>query len=214
MEDGFGVSKNRVQRLLQRIQYRAVMSRKRKRYPKTSSINARPNLLDRQFLPEQPNEVWASDITQVYCNEGWLYVCVVIDLFSRAVIGYSQGRRATTDLVMRAYRNAKSTSGLKRLDGVLCHSDQGAQYKSDLLVRWLNNQGATISMSRKGNCWDNACVESFFSLMKKQWLHPQGVQPLSYMRNRVTNYIDNIYNQWRVHGTHGEVPLVRYKKIS
>jgi putative transposase len=103
VEDGFGVSKNRVQRLLQRIQYRAVMSRKRKGYPKTSSINARPNLLDRQFLPEQPNEVWASDITQVYCNEGWLYVCVVIDLFSRAVIGYSQGRRATTDLVIPSH---------------------------------------------------------------------------------------------------------------
>ncbi|WP_226960845.1 IS3 family transposase [Thalassotalea sp. LPB0316] len=214
LAEGYQASPNRVQRLLQAQHYRAVMSRKQKRYPKVSRINTRPNLLNREFLPKSVNQVWATDITQVYCREGWLYVCVIIDLYSRAVLGYSQGRAATSDLVKKAYLNAKRFSKLSNLNGVLCHSDQGSQYKSDLIVRWLNAQGAIISMSRKGNCWDNACVESFFSLMKQQWLHPQGVQPLKYMSQRVTGYIENIYNRFRVHGTHGEVPLARYLRES
>ena len=211
-EEGVVVSKGRVQRLLQQQRYRAVMSSRRYRRPKAGdSTLAVANLLDRQFNPTRANEVWVSDITQIRCREGWLYVCVIIDLYSRAVIGQSMGKMVDAKLVKRALVSAKRFSGLSTLHQVLFHSDQGSQYSSVAIRGWLTRQGATISQSRRGNCWDNACAESFFSLMKQQWIYPAGMMVMNQMKRLVQSYISNFYNTWRVHGTLNQVPMLCYK---
>lgn len=208
---GERVSQGRVQRLLQKAGYRAVMARKRFVRPKPGKRElAVPNLLDREFYPDRANAVWVSDITQVHCQEGWLYVCVVIDLYSRAVIGCSTGSVVDAQLVTRALVAAQRCSGLKKLDQVLFHSDQGSQYSSQRVRQWLTDRGATISQSRRGNCWDNACAESFFSLMKQQWIAPAGLQGYTTMKQLVKSYVNSFYNTWRIHGTSNEVPMVRY----
>lgn len=210
-QEGIKVSPNRVQRLLQRVGYRAVMSRRlRKRYKEDKFSVAVDNLLDRQFRPEKRDQVWASDITQIRCQEGWLYICVIMDLHSRAIIGWSQGRSPDAVLVQKALERAKLFSGLKNLDGVLFHSDQGSQYCSYRVRRWLTVRGATLSQSRRGNCWDNACVESFFSLMKLQWVYPAGMTTLKAMKKLVREYVNDFYNNWRVHGTVKQVPMDCY----
>ena len=206
------VSINRVQRLLQKARYRAIMARKPRRNKAVMSQLALliGNLLNRQFDVERANQVWVSDITQIDCQEGWLYVCIILDLYSRAVIGFSLGTQADTGLVLDALQEARQVSQLSRLDGLLFHSDQGVQYRSEAVQSWLNRQGATLSYSRKGNCWDNACSESFFSLMKQQWITPAGCLTRKSMSQLVTEYIQQFYNTWRVHGTTNEVPMDRY----
>ena len=211
-QDRVQASQNRVQRLLQQAHYRAIMARKPRRKKAVASQLALliGNLLNRQFEVEQVNQVWVSDITQIDCQEGWLYVCVVLDLYSRAVIGFSLGTQSDTRLVLDALLEARQVSQLSRLDGLLFHSDQGVQYRSEVVQSWLNRQGATLSYSRKGNCWDNACSESFFSLMKQQWVTPAGLQSRKNMSQLVTEYIQQFYNTWRIHGTTNEVPMDRY----
>ena len=211
-KSGVSASRNRVQRLLQQACYRAVMARKpRKKKPVSGELAVLiGNLLNRQFDVERANQVWVSDITQIACQEGWLYVCVVLDLYSRAVIGFSLSHRADTQLVLDALSMARQSSGRRHLDGLLFHSDQGVQYRSEAVQSWLNRHGATLSYSRKGNCWDNACCESFFSLMKQQWITPAGFMSRTRMRELVTRYIEMFYNSWRVHGTTNEVPMERY----
>ena len=208
---GISVSKNRVQRLLQRQGYRAIMCRKVLRHKKGLKQSAPvQNLLNRAFQPEKVNQVWASDITQIRCREGWLYVCVVMDLHSRAIIGMAQSKRNDAGLVVNALLQAQKTSGLSRLDKTLFHSDQGSQYCSLEVRQWLVRRGATISQSRKGNCWDNACVESFFSLMKQQWLYPVGITIMKKMKRLVSSYIGKFYNCWRIHGSIGQTPMACY----
>jgi putative transposase len=214
VDEGVSVSKNRVQRLLQQHQYRAVMTRKYRMIRRGSVLATFPNLLNRQFNPGRPNVAWASDITQIHCQEGWLYLCVVMDLHSRAVIGYSVDRAANTSLVQRALEDAWQTSGLTRLNGLLFHSDRGVQYTSFETQHWLVERGAVISLSRTGNCWDNAVVESFFSLMKQQWLYPIGVVKQKKMRKRINHYIDQVYNHWRIHGTRNQVPMMSYRQAA
>lgn len=205
---GICASKNRVQRLLQRQGYRAIMCRKVLKGAKQSAPVQ--NLLNRAFQPEKVNQVWASDITQIRCREGWLYICVVMDLHSRAIIGMAQNKRNDAGLVVNALLKAQKTSGLDSLENTLFHSDQGSQYCSFEVRKWLVNRGATFSQSRKGNCWDNACVESFFSLMKQQWLYPVGVTMMEKMKRLVSDYIGKLYNCWRIHGSIGQTPMACY----
>ena len=123
------------------------------------------NTLHRQFTVTQPNRVWAGDLTYVWTTEGWLYLAVVLDLYSRLVIGWAMGHRLTVDLAKRALimalANRTPTAGL------LHHSDRGSQYAATSYQRLLDAHGITTSMSRQGNCWDNACVESFFGTLKR-----------------------------------------------
>ena len=127
------------------------------------------NTLDRQFTVEAPNRVWAGDLTYVWTAEGWLYLAVILDLYSRRVIGWAMGHRLTVELVERALIMALGTR--TPLAGLLHHSDRGSQYAATSYQQLLAAHGVTASMSRTGNCWDNACIESFFGTLKRELVY-------------------------------------------
>jgi putative transposase len=124
------------------------------------------NVLDRQFMAERPNQKWVADFTYIWTGEGWLYVAVVIDLFSRRVVGWSMNANMTAQLVTDALIMAIWRRG--KPDALLHHSDQGSQYTSEQFQRLMGDHGITCSMSRSGNVWDNAAMESFFSSLKRR----------------------------------------------
>ena len=127
------------------------------------------NLLNREFYANRPNEKWVSDITYVATDEGWLYLAGILDLCGREIVGWSMGERMTKELVIRCLHQACGRRGNPR--GVLLHSDRGSQYCSHEYQRQLNKRGLICSMSRKGNCWDNAPMESFWGKLKQEWLN-------------------------------------------
>ena len=202
--EGFWCNKKRVQRLLKSVGYRSVVARKPGWRKPSSSLPVLPNLLNREFIVSAPNRVWVSDITQIRCQEGWLYVAVVLDLYSRRPVGWAAGQINSASLVLAALKKAWLS---RRPDGnqLLFHSDQGAQYRSEEVMGWLTRRQVTLSMSRRGNCWDNACAESFFALLKKEWVHPLGIVGREEMKQELSYYIDQFYPMSRRHGTLGDV---------
>lgn len=201
---GFFCSKNRVQRLLQAIGYRSCSAPKPGYRKPSPGLPVLPNLLNRQFAVSAANRVWVSDITQIRCEEGWLYLAVILDLYSRRVVGWAADVQNTADLVQLALTRAWSK---RRPDGqrLLFHSDQGSQYRSEQVMAWLTKRQVTTSMSRRGNCWDNACAESFFALLKKEWLYPLGELSRRDTLVELGYYIDEFYNVVRRHGTLGMI---------
>ncbi len=164
-EQGHRVGEHRVARLMRHDGLRAKAAKKWQ--ATTHSSHCLPvvaNTLQRQFTVSQPNRVWAGDITYVWTMEGWLYLAVLLDLYSRAVIGWAMGPRLTGDLTEQALRMALKTRQPQA--GLLHHSDRGSQYAAGPSQQILTAHGITASMSRKGNCWDNACVESFFGTLR------------------------------------------------
>jgi len=210
---GFRCSKGRVQRLLQSMGYRAISAPKPGYRKATSYWPVLPNLLNRQFKVDQPNRVWVSDITQIECEEGWLYLAVIIDLYARRVIGWACGAQNSSFLVEQALEKAWKR---RRPDGskLLFHSDQGSQYRSERIMRWLNRRGVTISMSRRGNCWDNACSESFFASLKKEWVKQLGKLTRKVMGEEIGYYIDQYYDKIRRHATLGYVAPAVFEKAA
>ena len=164
---GHGVGENRIARLM-RVE--GIRAKTVKQWRATTQSNHRlpvaENILDRQFTVEQPNRVWAGDITYVWTTEGWLYLAVVLDLYSRTVIGWALEARLTGDLTQQALTMAihRRTPNA----GLLHHSDRGSQYAATAYQQLLTTHGMASSMSRRGNCWDNACVESFFGTLNVQ----------------------------------------------
>lgn len=210
----YAVSNGRVQRLLQRHGYRAIAARKVRRFKSAQVHKFIPNLLNRQFNVTKANQVWVSDITQIPSKEGWLYLCTINDLGSRAIVGHSMGRRPDALLVRRALEAAMRCAGKDNLNDLLFHSDQGAQYTCYQTQKWLTDQGATLSLSRRGNCWDNACAESFFSLLKQQWLKAVSPQTaMQKLKGLIAHYIDKIYNRSRIHGYHNRIPMEYYVEM-
>ncbi|PSJ41173.1 IS3 family transposase ISHar7 [Zobellella endophytica] len=195
---GFHCGKNQVQRLLQDAGYRSCTAPKAGYQKPKSSLPVLPNLLNRQFSVGAANRVWVSDITQIRCSDGWLYIAVVLDLGTRRVVGRAMGAIKSAQLVLEALEQAWQH---QRPDGqqLLFHSEQGSQYRSEEVMKWLNTRGATISMSRRGNCWDNACAESFFALLKKEWTHPLGMLGRYEMADEVRYYADEYYPKARRH---------------
>jgi len=169
-----------------------------------------PNLLNREFTVTEANRVWVSDITQVRCQEGWLYVAVVLDLYSRRIVGWAAGAMNTSELVLQALTRAWRVRQPQGRN-LLFHSDQGSQYRSEEVMAWLTRKQVTISMSRRGNCWDNACAESFFALLKKEWLHRLEELPRQEMLVETRYYIEEYYNVVRRHGTIGSVAPAAYE---
>ncbi len=181
----------------------------RPRKPRTTDIaHAQPvadNVLERDFVARKPNEKWVADMTYIDTDEGWLYLAVVIDLFSRRVVGWSTANHMKADLVCEATRKALSKRPRKpsREDGVakglIHHSDRGSQYASDDFQELLDDHGITCSMSRKGNCWDNAVAESFFGTLKSELDEPFPTRATAHAK--LFDYIEVFYNRQRLHST-------------
>ncbi|AMK78910.1 transposase [Methylomonas denitrificans] len=159
------------------------------------------NLLQQDFSATAPNQKWVGDITYLWTDEGWLYLAVIIDLFSRQVVGWSMAERMTTDLVCDALRMA--TFRRKRPKGVIVHSDRGSQYCSYAYRQLLQQHQMLGSMSAKGNCYDNACAESFFHSLKVEAIHGERFDTREAMRQTVFEYIETDYNPVRLHSTNG-----------
>lgn len=198
-KEGYRCSKNRLCRLLKEAGYKAKLAVRRKRYGVHQGMSAQPNILQRRFNPRGSNEVWVSDITQFACREGWLYLSVVMDLHSRKIIGYQCSTNATAEVVLSSIKKGWQAGKPDANHQLLFHSDQGSQYRSEKVMSWLTEKGVTISMSRKGNCWDNACSESFFSVLKKEWTGHLGVISRSKMAQAIKYYIACFYNTIRSH---------------
>jgi len=160
-----------------------------------------PNLLDREFTAESPNQKWVADITYIPTQEGWLYLAVVIDLYSRKVVGYGMGPQITADLVEDALRMALFE---RQPDpGLLHHSDRGSQYASEQIRQIMAANHIEVSMSRTGNCYDNAVAESFFSTLKNELVHHQNYKTRMEACRDIFNYIAGFYNTERLHSTLG-----------
>ena len=199
---GFSASKERVERLMRENDIRA---RHKRRYKVTTDsrhgLPVAPNLLDRNFMPAAPNRVWTSDITYLWTDEGWLYLAIVFDLFNREVVGWSLKPRMTVDLVTDALTMAWFRK--RPAAGLLHHSDRGSQYASDAFQKKLKDYGMTCSMSRKGNCWDNAPTESWFNSFKNERVHGIRYATHADMKAASFEYIEVFYNRKRWHSTLG-----------
>jgi len=199
---GFTAGKERVERLMRENGIRA---RHKRRYKVTTDskhgLLVAENLLARNFTPRAPNQVWTSDITYLWTDEGWLYLAIVLDLFNREVIGWSLKPRMTADTV----KDALTMAWFRRRPtaGVMHHSDRGSQYASHAFQDKLKKFGMICSMSRKGNCWDNAPTESWFNSFKNERVHGLRYATHAEMKAASFEYIEVFYNRKRQHSTLG-----------
>ena len=168
------------------------------------------NILDRQFAAARPNQKWIADFTYIWTADGWLYVSAVIDLFSRRVVGWSMSASMTARLVADALLMAVWRRG--KPDALLHHSDQGSQYTSEQFQRLMANNGIIFSMSRSGNVWDNAAMESFFSSLKTERIARKVYRTRNEAKADVFDYIKRFYNTIRRHSTIGYVSPVEFER--
>jgi putative transposase len=201
-------SKHRVARRMKHLGLRAKAKKKFKvTTDSTHHLPVADNLLARDFSATAPNQKWVGDISYVWTDEGWLYLAVVIDLYSRAVIGWSIKPTMSRDLVCDALMMALWRRGFPR--GVLFHSDRGSQYCSCDYQKMLKYYGFTCSMSRKGNCWDNSVAESFFHSLKTELIYTERYKTRENARESIFQYIEVYYNRVRRHSANGSIaPMV------
>lgn len=199
---GQRVGANRVARLMHASHLRAkTVKRWRATTDSSHTWPVAANTLNRQFTIEHPNRVWAGDMTYIWTAEGWLYLAVVLDLYSRRVIAWGMGSRLTQDLVTAALTMA--VEHRRPAGGVLHHTDRGSQYAATLYRELLARHGLTASMSRRGNCWDNAVVESFFHTLKTELVHHRRYRTRKDAIQDIFEWIEVFYNRVRRHSTLG-----------
>ena len=160
-----------------------------------------PNILGRKFNPEKPNQVWCGDVTYVWTGSRWLYLAVVIDLFSRRVVGFATSNSPSSEVTKKALRMAYESRGKPK--GLLFHSDQGCHYTSKTYRQLLWRSGIRQSLSRRGNCWDNAPTERFFRSFKTEWMPRSGYFSFAAGVSAITQYITGYYNRYRPHKHNG-----------
>jgi transposase InsO family protein len=171
-----------------------------------------PNHLDRAFTAPRPNQRWVSDITFIPTREGWLYLAVIIDLYSRAVIGWAMHKRMKTELVTDALKMALMRRKVK--SPLLLHSDQGSQYAASDYRKMLAKNGIACSMSRKGNCWDNAVAESFFHTLKTELVHHENYRSRAEAKASLFEYIEVFYNRQRRHSHIGQMAPLAFENAA
>ena len=211
---GHRCGRQHVERLMREAGLRARPRRRaRPGDPGAGPVHAlAPNVLDRQFTATAPNQKWVADFTYVWTSEGWLFVAVVLDLFSRRVVGWSMHPAMTTQLVTDALTMAVWRRGA--MDALLHHSDRGSQYTSEAFQRLLRGLGVTCSMSRSGNVWDNAVMESFFSTLKTERTHRRHYPTRNAARADVFDYIERFYNPTRRHSTLGNLSPIAFERAA
>ena len=210
-KEGLCISRAQVQPVMKDLGLNSSYQKKRfRRADRKNEKGVYPaNILNRQFQPNQPNKVWGSDVTFLKSCEGWIYLCVVMDLFSKAIIGWSIGRKHDSELVHRALSSALFRRSYPK--GALFHSDRGSEYSSFQIQSLLRSHGLLVSMSRTGNCWDNAPLESFFKTLKVELINRihSGRLDLEEIKKERFDYIEGFYNTRRIHSSlDNKSPLV------
>jgi putative transposase len=197
-DDGVRCGKNRVARIMREA---GIRSRTKKKFKATTNsrhnLPVAPNLLNQEFTVDAPDRTWVGDITYSHTQEGWLYLAVLIDLFNRKVVGWSASSRLTRELAMDALQMALDHR--RPAPGLMHHSDRGSQYASGDYQKLLAKHKMTCSMSRKGNCYDNAVAESFFRLLKTEWVNHHRYLSRSEATSSLFYYIEIFYNRKRRH---------------
>ena len=210
---GGHVGKNRVARVMRE---NGIVARRKKRFRHTTDskheMPVAPNTLARAFTVDEPDKVWVTDITYIWTREGWLYLAVILDLFSRRVVGWSMNERITRQLAIDALSMAIAARA--PAVGLLHHSDRGSQYASADYRAALSAAGIACSMSRKGNCWDNAVAESFFGTMKTELVYHEDWATRADARSAIFEYIEVFYNGCRRHSSIGYVSPVEYESMN
>lgn len=214
LDAGHRSGRQRVARLMRQ---EALWARPRRRARPTDTGNRpvhtlAPNVLDRQFTASAPNQKWVADFTYLWTSEGWLFVAVVLDLFSRRVVGWSMHPAMTTELVTDALTMAVWRRGA--IDALLHHSDRGSQYTSESFQRLLRELGVSCSMSRSGNVWDNSVMESFFSTLKTERTNRKHYATRNAARADVFDYIERFYNPLRRHSTLGNISPANFERAA
>lgn len=208
---GYAVGRRRATTLMREA---GIWVRYRKRYRLTTQSRHRhpvcPNRLQRQFRVEKPNQAWVGDISYIWTHEGWLYVAVVIDLYSRKIVGWSMRPTLSSRLVGDALRMALWER--RPAPGLMFHSDRGVQYASHEFQRLLKAHGIIGSMSRKGDCWDNSVAESFFGRLKSERVHWRNYQTRNEARADIVDYITMHYNSHRLHSYLGYMSPDTFEK--
>jgi putative transposase len=212
LEEGFACGLHRIERLMRQQALRA--RPRRRRLPSDAGERQAgaiaPNALNRQFEAPAPNRKWIADFTYIWTAEGWLYVAAVVDLYSRRVVGWSMKPEMTAQLVTDALMMALWRRG--RPKELLHHSDQGSQYTSDQFQRLMADQGVACSMSRSGNVWDNAAMESFFSSLKTERTARKTYRTRDEAKADVFDYIERFYNTKRRHSTLGYLSPIAFEE--
>lgn len=209
---GEKVGRHRVARLMRE---KDLHGRVKRRYRTTTKADARhpvaPNVLERDFSTEQPDQVWVGDITYLWTQEGWMYLAVLVDLYSRMVVGWSMSERMPVGLTLAALEMAVGRRGPAA--GFLHHSDRGSQYTANTYQARLLELGARPSMSRKGNCYDNAVAESFFHSLKTELMDELPFPTRAEARSKVFDYIEVFFNRQRRHSTLGYVCPAEFESM-
>jgi putative transposase len=204
--------KNRIVRLMRKD---GLYSKTKRKFRVTTDSNhsqpVAPNLLNREFTPASANQAWVCDITYIWTAEGWLYLAIVMDLFSRTIVGWSMAERMTRQLTMDALTLAAKRRNPPR--GLLHHSDRGSQYASDDYQALLTKHGMVCSMSRTGNCWDNAPAESFFGILKRELIFHKRYLSRSQARQSIFDYIERFYNRRRIHSSLGYLTPNEFEEL-
>jgi putative transposase len=204
-------SRKRVSRLMKKEGLQAKM---KKRFKVTTKVDAKakaaPNLLQKDFAADKPNQRWVADITYIATREGWLYVSAILDLFSRRIVGLAMSDRISTDLVLAALHQAITHRQPKA--GLMHHSDKGCQYTSHDFQKMLKMHGIVPSMSGTGNCYDNAAMESFFHSLKTEHVYFEHYNTREEAKSSIFEYVEVFYNRKRRHSTLGYLPPISFEK--
>jgi putative transposase len=199
---GFSVSLKRTQRLMKNAGLRSIILKKYRPYSSKQTIEERENLLERDFITTTINEKWVADITYINTlKDGWCYLAFVLDLHSKKIVGYSFSRTMTADLVIKALDNAYSTQNSD--DRLILHTDLGSQYTSEEFTNHVLSKGIKQSFSQKGCPYDNACIESFHAILKKEEIHHVRYLDFNSANISLFQYIEGWYNRKRIHGSLG-----------
>ncbi|MCB9398595.1 MAG: IS3 family transposase [Acidobacteria bacterium] len=208
---GQAIGKNRVARVMR---LHGIQAKTAHKYKATTNsqhgLPVAPNLLERSFAVGQEQSVWVSDITYIWTREGWLYLCAILELSTRAILGWSIQPRLTRHLVLNALNMACYRK--KPVKDMIFHSDRGSQYASEEVKKRLIAIGARQSMSRKGDCWDNAVMESFFGSLKREWVRSKTYSSRLEAKSDVAFFIEGFYNTIRIHTTLGTSPKTFQKQ--
>jgi transposase InsO family protein len=209
--EGWTVSQRLVSKIMSENGLRSCVSRKFKVTTTDSNHTSpiAPNVLNQKFVTTAPNKVWVTDITYIPCHEGRLYLASVLDLYTRKIVGWKLADHMRTDLVLDALDQAYASQKPKK--DLIHHSDRGSQYASEDYRKRLRKYKMKASMSRKGNCYDNACIESFHSVLKKEFIYCTKFRTKAQAQQEVFEYIELFYNRKRIHGSLGYVSPDRFE---
>jgi transposase InsO family protein len=209
-EHGVWMNHKKVLRLMQALGIRSRIRRKHRcNYVSSTEGRVAKNLLKRDFKADRANQKWVTDVTQFRVGESWIYLSAVKDLFNNEIVAYHMSQRNDNLLVLQTFENAFNKT--KNVTGLIVHSDQGFQYTSYAYHDMLPKVGAQISMSRRGNCYDNASMESFFSHLKTEGLYPYDIRNMDEAQRRIEAYI-HFYNQHRPQRKLNKLPPVEFRK--